>query len=436
MAHSDTHLHYWQESSSKLFPFIHIFNELWKAGETTYIDLNTHAGEAWINIRSPLGKYTNLHSPKYPQYPSFTNTNNTPQPHNKTTRSPSYFRRLQSRKLARASNTKTVNESAAQSALKPTHNSTLTEKVSPKLNESAEKVSPHTSLTTKLTEKVIFQHPHTSTNQAEKLKPTLTEKVTSKKPILAYADVLKSCKTKNTPSTETRNKADKLKLKLDFSTLNTDATIKATSAHTTLNTDKSKMSPKPSTVIPTTSKINTPVPSHTPLQHNNNYTAHTLKTNAEKHIHSTETITPNTKITTSNTDGNWTKITTKTNAAKHKYTAKTSTPSTIITTPITCAEKHTTITPNTTASTHSTTVTTPNTYAEKHTTLTPNTTTTTPSTGTPKMPPTPLKPPQIVITPPPEDITHTNKTDIPYLHIDTTHIIYGGKKGTKPYYFV
>ena len=156
----------------------------------------------------------------------------------------------------------------------------------------------------------------------------------------------------------------------------------------------------------------------------------------EKHIHSTETITPNTKITTSNTDGNWTKITTKTNAAKHKYTAKTSTPSTITTTPTARAEKHTTITPNTTASTHSTTVTTPNTYAEKHTTLTPNTITTTPSTGTPKMPPTPLKPPQIVITPPPEDITHTNKTDIPYVHINTTHIIYGGKKGTKPYYFV
>merc|ERR1712082_270979 len=97
MANSDTHLYHRQESSSKLHPFIHIFNKLWKTGETAYIDLNTHAGKAWINIRTPLGNYTN--SPKYPQYPSFTNANHTPQPHTNTTRSPSYSRRLQSRKV-------------------------------------------------------------------------------------------------------------------------------------------------------------------------------------------------------------------------------------------------------------------------------------------------------------------------------------------------
>ena len=440
MANSDTHLYNRQESSSKLFPFIHIFNELWKAGETAYIDLNTHAGEAWINIRTPLGKYTNSHSPKYPQYPSFTNANNTPQPHHNTTRSPSYFRRLQSRKLARATNTEKVNESAEQVALKLTHNSTLTGKVIPKLNESAEKVSLKTTPTTKLTEKVISQHltkgfsaeveplkaqntilTYTNTNEAEKLnlthdsaKPnthefftqllktkqntTLTEKVISQNPMKGYAAVVKSLKTKNTPSTETKtNKADKLKLTLDSSTLNTDEVIKTTSAHTTFNTD-SKMSPKSHTKIPTTSIKNTPVPSHTLLQHKSNSTTHTTKTYAEKHNHNTETITPNTKTTSPNTDGNSTTNTTKTYAEKHNHTTKTSTPNTK--------------------------TTTPKTYAEKHKTITPNTITTIPSTETPKRP---LKPPKIFITPPPEDITYTKKIG---------HIRYGGKKGTKSYYFI
>ena len=155
MANSDTHLYHRQESSSKLFPFIHIFNELWKSGETAYIDLNTHAGKAWINIRTPLGNYTN--SPKYPQYPSFTNANHTPQPHPNTTRNPSYSRRLQSRKLARA-NTNTLNESAEQVALKLTHDTTLTEKVIPKLNESAEQVALKITHNATLTDKVITQN--------------------------------------------------------------------------------------------------------------------------------------------------------------------------------------------------------------------------------------------------------------------------------------
>ena len=434
MANSDTHLYNRQESSFKLFPFIHIFNELWKSGETAYIDLNTHAGEAWINIRTPLGNYTNSH--KYPQYPSFTNVNHTPQHHPNTTRSPSYLRRLQSRKLARAA-TNTLNESAEQVALNLTQDTTMTEKVIPKLNESAEQVAlkithnttltdkvithhltkgfsaekveslkthntiltdtsyadklklapvstkpntaefpnntsessttlPKTTHNTKLTEKVIPQHPikgystkpntaefpNTSESSTPLDKTThntkLTEKVNPQHPIKGYsAEKVESLKTNNTKLTDTNvNEAEKLKLTPDHATPNTAEILINTSESTILNTEISKMSPKSNTTIPTTPIKNTPVPLSTPLQHNSKFSTHTTKTYAEKHKHTTKTITPNTK-------------------------------------------------------------------------------TTTPSTETLKS--SPKKPPKVTITPPPESITYTKKIG---------HIFKGGKKGTKNYYYI
>ena len=158
MANSDTQSYLRQESSTKLHPFINIFNKLWKAGETAHINLNTHAGKAWINIRTPLGNYTN--SPKYPTYPPRTNTNHKPQPHPNTTRSPSYSRRQQSRKLARATiitetNTNTLKTSAEQVELKFTHNTTLTEKVNSQHHNkgnSAEKVESLKTHNTTLTD--------------------------------------------------------------------------------------------------------------------------------------------------------------------------------------------------------------------------------------------------------------------------------------------
>ena len=138
---------------------MNIFNQLWKAGETAHINLNTHAGKAWINISTPLGHYNqyppkypthhyNQHPPKYPTYPPQTPTNHKPQPHSNTTRSPSYSRRQQRRKLARAinvteTNTNTLKTSAEQVELKFTHNTTLTEKVNSQHHNkgtSAEKV--------------------------------------------------------------------------------------------------------------------------------------------------------------------------------------------------------------------------------------------------------------------------------------------------------
>ena len=253
MANSDTHSYLRQESSSKLHPFIHIFNELWKAGETAHINLNTHAGKAWINIRTPLGNYTN--SPKYPTYPPRTNTNHKPQPHPNTTRSPSYSRRQQSRKLARATiitetNTNTLNESAEQVELKLTHNTTLTEKVIP-------------------------QH-HIKGYSAEKVE---------------------SLKTHNTTLTDTNtNEADKLKLTLDSATPNTAEVLNNTSESNTPNTETPKMSPEPDTMIPTTPLKITPIPSSTLLHHTINSSTPTTATYAEKLKHTIETITPNTEI--------------------------------------------------------------------------------------------------------------------------------------------
>ena len=39
----------------KLNTFINIFHQLWESGDTAHLDLNTHAGQAWVGIRTPLG---------------------------------------------------------------------------------------------------------------------------------------------------------------------------------------------------------------------------------------------------------------------------------------------------------------------------------------------------------------------------------------------
>ena len=62
------------------------------------------------------------------------------------------------------------------------------------------------------------------------------------------------------------------------------------------------MSPESNTTIPTTPIKNTPMPLSTPLQHNSKFSTHTTKTYAEKHKHTTKTITPNAKTTTPSTE--------------------------------------------------------------------------------------------------------------------------------------
>ena len=51
----------------KLNSFINMFHQLWKAGDTAHLNLNTHAGQAWVGIRTPLG-----HPGQPQQYPHQT----------------------------------------------------------------------------------------------------------------------------------------------------------------------------------------------------------------------------------------------------------------------------------------------------------------------------------------------------------------------------
>ena len=103
----------------KIHSFIDIFHQLWKAGETAHLDLNTHAGQAWISLRTPLGHYGQPHQypPQYPPYPPQTPTHHQYPPYSHTNRSPSYFHRQQRWKATKAANdttTNTVNNSAEQ----------------------------------------------------------------------------------------------------------------------------------------------------------------------------------------------------------------------------------------------------------------------------------------------------------------------------------
>ena len=71
----------------KLNSFINMFHQLWKAGDTAHLNLDTQAGEAWVGLRVQLGKIGQplLYPPQSPTY-----------------RSPSYYRRQERRKAAKA----------------------------------------------------------------------------------------------------------------------------------------------------------------------------------------------------------------------------------------------------------------------------------------------------------------------------------------------
>ena len=89
----------------KLNTFINIFHQLWKSGDTAHLNLNTHAGQAWVGIRTPLGypgqnQQYQQQTPKYHQYSK-------PSPNQ---RSPSYFRRKQRRQAAKAAEESTTNK--------------------------------------------------------------------------------------------------------------------------------------------------------------------------------------------------------------------------------------------------------------------------------------------------------------------------------------
>ena len=65
-----------------------MFHQLWQAGDTAYLNLDTHAGQAWIGLRTPLG-----HSGQPHQYPPQTPTHRhyTPQSPTNNPLNPSFL---------------------------------------------------------------------------------------------------------------------------------------------------------------------------------------------------------------------------------------------------------------------------------------------------------------------------------------------------------
>ena len=72
---------------TELDSFVQKFQQLWKSGITAHLDLDTHAGYAWVGLRAQLG-----HVPPGPPHVP------TSQPRH---RGPSYWRRQQKRQAAR-----------------------------------------------------------------------------------------------------------------------------------------------------------------------------------------------------------------------------------------------------------------------------------------------------------------------------------------------
>ena len=131
----------------KLHSFINTFHLLWKAGETAHLNLDTHAGQAWIGIRTPLGYYAQTHQ-YHPNTPQTHNTHtqhppHTPQTpthqqhhaHTKAKRSPSYFRRLHRRKTDRATNNTTTDTNPAENVQ---HTDTLAEQANHIITQTAQ----------------------------------------------------------------------------------------------------------------------------------------------------------------------------------------------------------------------------------------------------------------------------------------------------------
>ena len=88
----------------KLNSFINMFHQLWKAGDTAHLNLDTHAGQAWIGLRTPLG-----YSGQPRQYPPQTPTHCQYPPPSPNHRSPSYYCRKERRKAAKAADDTTTN---------------------------------------------------------------------------------------------------------------------------------------------------------------------------------------------------------------------------------------------------------------------------------------------------------------------------------------
>ena len=89
---------------TEIHSFITKFHQLCKAGFTAHLNLGTHAGQAWVGLRVQLGQ---LGQPR--QYPPQSPTHRQYPPHSPTHCSPSYYRRQERRKAAKAADATVTN---------------------------------------------------------------------------------------------------------------------------------------------------------------------------------------------------------------------------------------------------------------------------------------------------------------------------------------
>ena len=93
---------------TELDSFVKKFHQLWKAGFTVHLDLDAHAGKAWVGIRAQLGEapgpvHQQVHHPSSSRHPQ---------------RSPSYQRRQERRRQAAQAAAETVSSSSQVSEQK------------------------------------------------------------------------------------------------------------------------------------------------------------------------------------------------------------------------------------------------------------------------------------------------------------------------------
>ena len=126
-------------SVTELDTFIQKFYQLWNAGQTAHLDVDTHAGKAWVGLRVQLGQAPGpLHQ----------------HPHTKKTVSPSSHRRRARRAAARLTAEEAVNEEPSEE--------TATEEEATVINVETDNASveetlpkePHTSEQHQTTEEV------------------------------------------------------------------------------------------------------------------------------------------------------------------------------------------------------------------------------------------------------------------------------------------
>merc|ERR1711973_1007960 len=90
-------------STSEIQNFINKFHQLMKAGHTAHLDLDTHAGQAWVALRVMIRPFQPQHNQHFP----------------KKSRNPAYYRRQERRKAARkaADASTKPNEANAEEAI-------------------------------------------------------------------------------------------------------------------------------------------------------------------------------------------------------------------------------------------------------------------------------------------------------------------------------